>query len=161
MASGQTVDKFHTYNNEIPAANFASFDTRNSTYVIDFDDTTQEYAVFKSVLDRAYSNGGVNVNIYWTSTSAISGSVVWSVEFELMNTDIDSDSFAAAQTVVSPANGSSGIPILATVAFTNGAQMDNVTAGSLYRMRVSRVPSNGSDDMVGDAELHMIEIVEV
>jgi len=44
------------------------------------------------------------------------------------------------------------------VAFTDGAQMDSVAVGELFRIKVTR--DAASDDAAGDAELHAVEIKE-
>lgn len=160
MASGDTLNILGIMQNEPPASNYATLDSRNSILVLDFDDTTDESAVFKSILNRAYAGGGVTVTLHWTATSATTGACMWGVQFERMNTDIDADSFATANTGTTTTNGTSGIPNTTAIAFTNGAQMDSVAAGELFRIKVYRDANNAADTMTGDAELLMIEIKE-
>ena len=61
MASGDTLLVFHPFDNEPPSANYATLDIRNLHPVLDFDDSTDESAVFSAVLPWAYSGGGLTV----------------------------------------------------------------------------------------------------
>ena len=51
---------------------------------------------------------------------------------------------------------------IASIAFTDGAQMDSMAVGEKFRLKISRDAdsTNDTDDMAGDAELHMVEIRE-
>jgi hypothetical protein len=59
MASGNTLCVFTPYNNEPPAAIYATLDVRNYHPVLDFDGATDEEAVFTSILPRNYAGGGL------------------------------------------------------------------------------------------------------
>lgn len=163
MASGNTLLIFHPYNNEPPSTNYATFDTRNQHPVLDFDAATDEAAVFTAIMPRHYAGGGVTVYLHVTDTADTNTAHAsyWDVSFERMTAqDIDSDSFAAVQSTHVHPNGTSGIPVVASIAFTDGAQMDSVAAGELFRLKVSRDANNGSDDWDSDAELLAVEIKE-
>ena len=116
--------------------------------------------MFSAVLPRSYAGGGLTVYLHWMATTAITGNVVWTAEIERCNTDLDADSFAAAQSVTDTCNGTSGIIEVASIAFTDGAQMDSLAAGEVFRIKVSRDADNGADTLVGDAELVAVEIRE-
>ncbi len=163
MASGNTLVVFTVHANEPPASNYATFDTRNSHAVLDFDDTTGEGACFTGIMPRNYSDTtGVTVYLHWMATSATSGTIGWLVAFERMGdggTDQDADSFASDQTVTAETvDGTSGIMDVSNVAVTKGANMDSVVAGDTFRLRVTRDVAN--DTAAGDAELISIEIKE-
>jgi hypothetical protein len=64
------------------------------------------------------------------------------------------------QAVTDAAPGTSGYVTIASIAFTDGAQMDSVAAGEGFRLSVIRDADNGSDTMTGDAELWAVEIKE-
>ena len=163
MSSVNTLLIFHPYNNEPPSANYATLDTRNAHPVLDFDAGTDESAVFTAIMPRAYAGGGVTVYLHLTDTAdtTTAHKSYWDVSFERMTEqDIDSDSFAAAQSGNVSPNGTSGIPVVLTIAFTDGAQIDSVAAGELFRLKVTRDANNGSDDWDGDAELLAVEIKE-
>lgn len=147
--------RFTPRDNEPPATNYATLDTRNSRPVLDFDTTTQEAAVFSAVLPNDYAGAGVTIDIFCALTSATSGTVGWDVAFERTQAsidDIDSDSFATAQTVTAvTVPGTSGHVLKMSINVSNGADMDSIAAGELFRLRVRRDVAN--DIATGDAEL--------
>lgn len=162
MASGNTLCVFHPYDNEPPSANYATLDTRNGHPCLDFDATTQEIAIFTGIMPMTYSGGGVTIYLYSALTSATSGTLGYDVAFELMSdgsTDIDSDSFGSATTVTATTvPGTSGVILEQSVGVTNGANMDSVAAGDLFRLRLRR--DVASDTATGDAEFLSLEIRE-
>ena len=154
--------QFRPYDNEPPASNYATLDLRNNRPVLDFDDTTQETAVFSGVLPAGYAGGGITVTIFCSLTSAVSGTVGWDVALERTQAstdDIDSDSFATAKTVTAvTVPGTSGQVLAMSVNLASGAEMDSLAAGELFRLRVRR--DVASDNAVGDAELLAVSIKE-
>lgn len=164
MASGSYLVVFTAMDNMAPAANFATLDARNLHPVLDFDDTTDQNGIFLSVLPPTYSGGGLTVDIHWTSTSATSGTCRWAVSFERIGTsqDIDSDSFAAEQTAGTTAPGTAGVPVVTSIPFTDGAQMDSIAVGEAYRVKIKRDAdgTSGTDNMTGDAEVLRVVIKE-
>jgi hypothetical protein len=162
MASGNTLCTFFPTDNEPPSSNYATFDSRNGHPTLDFDDTTQEAAIFTGVVPRHYAAGGITVYIHASLTSATSGTLGWDVSFERMSdatTDIDSDSFATAQTVTAATvPGTSGVVLVLNVAVSNGANMDSIAVGEAFRLRVRRDVAN--DTATGDAELLAVELKE-
>lgn len=162
MATGQTLCVFTPQANQPPATNYATPDTRNSIFVLDFDPSTDESAIFEGVLPRNYAGGGLTVTLKWAATSATSGTCRWAVQFEKGDTDIDSDSFATANTAGGTASGTSGIETSTLITFTDGAGIDSLAVGDRFRMKVFRDAdgTSGTDDMTGDAELLTVEIKE-
>jgi hypothetical protein len=162
MASGDTLLMFTPPANEPPSSNPAALDTRNARPVLDFDGATNESAVFSGVMPRHYGGGGVTVYLHYAMTSATSGDVDWDVAFERIGEgqlDIDNDSFAAANSA-----DNTTVPAVAGnvdvvgVPFTDGADMDSVTAGEGFRLKVTR--DAASDTAAGDAELLYVELRE-
>lgn len=163
MASGNTLLSFGVQANEAPSSGAATYDTRNSEWVLDFDAATDEAFIAKAVLPRHYAGGGITVYIHWSATSATSGDVVWGVQFERIGEgqqDIDADSFATAATVTATAPGTSGNVDIASVAFSNGTAIDSIAVGELFRIKVYRDADNAADTMTGDAELLYVELKE-
>lgn len=162
MASGATLCTFFPADNEPPASNYATLDTRNGHPTLDFDTTTQEAAIFTGVLPRNYGGGGITVYVHATLTSATSGTLGWDVAFERMSdstTDIDSDSFAAAQTITAATvPGTSGVVLVQNVAVSDGANIDSLAVGDSFRLRIRRDVAN--DSAAGDAELLAVELKE-
>lgn len=162
LAKIKTLVTFRPPQNEPPASNFATIDTRNSHPVLDFDATTNECTNFTFIMPQAYSGGGVTIYIHYAMTSATSGDVDWNAAFERIGDqqqDIDADSFAAAQSVIdTTVPATSGNVDVVSIAFTNGAQMDSCAAGEACRIQLCRGAS--ADTATGDAELVMLEMRE-
>ena len=162
MASGDTLLTITPRDGEPPAANFATLDIRNNHPALDFDDTTNETTYFSCIMPRHYSGGGVTVYLHYSMTSAVADTVDWDVAFERIGDqqlDIDGDSFAAVNSVDdTTVPDTAGLVDVASVAFTDGADMDSVAAGEGFRMSVTR--DAVSDDATGDAELLFVEIKE-
>ncbi len=163
MASGDTLLIFTPLHNEPPAANYATLDTRNQHPVLDFDATTNESAVFSAVMPRNYAGTtGLTVYIHYSMSSAVANTVDWDVAFERIGDqqlDIDADSFAAVNSVDNTTvPGTSGFVDIVNITFTDGADMDSVAVGELFRIKITR--DAVSDDGAGDAELHAVEIKE-
>lgn len=152
----KTYAVFAATDNQPPASNCATLDTRNSIAVLDFDDATDESAVFVSIIPEGASLGsGLKIRLHWMATTATSGNVVWDVSLERMTTDLDSDSFDTIASGTAAANGTSGILTVTEITLTT---IDSVTAGDGYRLKVTRDANNASDTMTGDAELVVCEV---
>jgi hypothetical protein len=152
----KTIAVFNALDNQPPATNFATLDTRNSIAILDFDDTTDESAIFLSIIPEAtVLTSGLSIRLIWTATTATSGDCVWDASLERMTTDIDTDSFDTAASVTTTTNATSGVPNYSTITLTT---IDSVTAGDGFRLKINRDANNGSDTMVGDAELIAVEV---
>lgn len=162
MASGNTLCIFMPFDNEPPASNYATLDVRNGHPCLDFDATTNESAVFSGIMPRNYAGGGVTVYLHYAMSSAVADTVDWDVAFERIGDqqlDIDADSFADANSVDdTTVPDAAGKVDVVSVAFTDGADMDSVAVGELFRLKVTR--DAASDDAAGDAELYAVEIKE-
>jgi len=55
-------------------------------------------------------------------------------------------------------SATSGIVVITNITFTDGADMDSVAVGELYRIKITRDVAN--DTAAGDAELLGVEIKE-
>jgi hypothetical protein len=152
----KTYAVFTATDNQPTATAYATLDTRNSIAVLDFDDATDESAVFVSIIPEAASLGsGLKIRLHWMATTATSGDVVWDVSLERMTTDLDSDSFDTIASGTAAANGTSGILTVTEITLTT---IDSVTAGDGFRLKVTRDANNASDTMTGDAELVVCEV---
>lgn len=154
----KTYAVFTPLDNQPPVTNYATFDTRNSIATLDFDASTDESAVFVGIMPEAASlASGLKVRIHWMAATATSGTCRWGVQFEDMNTDLDSDSFDTAATAGSATNGTSGIITVTEITITT---IDSIAAGDSFRLKVFRDAdgTSGTDDMTGDAELVVVEV---
>ena len=165
MATGNPMATFLPGANEPPTAAFATLDTRNVHPVLDFDGATDEEAVWTGVLPSNYGASGLDVNIFCALTSATSGSIRWQAAIERIDTsslDVDADSFPAFQSAGGIAPGTTGQVIKVTIAFTEGAQMDSLAAGELFRLKIRRDAdgTSGTDDITTDAEVFAVYVEE-
>ncbi|MEK9207067.1 MAG: hypothetical protein AAB922_01195 [Patescibacteria group bacterium] len=163
MASTNTLIIWRAQDGRPPSANGATFDLRNVHPVLDFDDATDESVDFEGVLPRNYAGGGVTVYIHYCD-EAIAGVLLWQAAFERIgdgSQDIDADGFAATQSSASlTVPATSGNVDIASIAFTDGAQIDSIAVGEAFRLRINRDANNILDTLVGDANLLFVELQE-
>ena len=164
MASGDTLCIFTALHGEPPASDYATFDTRNAVPVLDFDDATDESVVFGGVMPAAYSaDTGVTVTLGWmftTSGTPGTDTCAWQVAFMSVTDDaddLDTKSFAAANTATSTSATADGEVKYEDITFTDGADMDSVAAGEYFRIKVTRDAASGTASP-GDAELLFVKI---
>lgn len=158
MSSGDSLCVFTA---QSKAQGTATYDTVDGNPVLDFDDTTNEIAIFLGVLPRNYGGNGITATIIWTS-GVIVGDVVWDMQVERQNegSDMSTSSFAAAQSVTDTTNGTAERANYVEIPFTDGAQIDSLAIGEAFRIKLRRDAVSGSDTLVGDAALRRIEIRE-
>lgn len=159
-APTKTLRVFSPLDNQPPASNFATLDTRNSVAVLDFDAATDESAVFVAVIPQAATlTSGIKVRISWAATSATSGDCVWAAQFEkTTGEDIDADSFDTATTATTTTSGTSGVVNTTEITCTT---IDSLAAGDCYRIKIYRDADAAGDTMTGDAELVAVELQQV
>lgn len=152
MASGDTLASILPQQNEPPAADHATPDTRNAQPVLDF--ALNEIAVFKAYLPGHYAGGGFTCDIEYGMSSAIADDIKLEGSIERGEVgvrDVDSDSFAAAQD-----GGDQTVPgdntktKKYTITFTND-QIDGLVKNEWYRLKLKRVAVAGTD-AAGDLE---------
>lgn len=153
---------FKPMDSEAPTSNYAILSQRNNHPLLSFDDTTQWATMFTGVLPDGYGGNGVTVSVWCALASAITGTVGWDVAFERDDAgglDIDGDSFATAQTITAvTVPGTSGLLLKMSVNIADGADMDSLAAGEMFRLRVRRDVAN--DTAVGNAQLLAVHVVE-
>jgi hypothetical protein len=166
VASGDLLVAFTPLHVEAPASAAATLDVRNGHPVLDFDDTTDESAVFTGTMAN-YGGGGINVYVWATFTSDTTSGHVARIQgaFEYIQAgtlDIDADSFATAQSSAISPFTTSGIPNTGLLTFTN-AQIDGAQSGHPFRFKFSRDAdgTTGTDDATGDLEVLIIELFEI
>lgn len=165
MASGQTLIVFLPAHNEPPASAYATLDTRNGHPVLDFDAATAESAVFSAVLPRHYAGGGITVNLHVSASGITTGDHVFGVAFERIGDgqqDVDIDGFTAlvGSGFAVPVPAIDGNVDIASIAVTDGAQIDSIAVGELFRLKVTRVAADIADTAAADIELHAVELRE-
>jgi hypothetical protein len=133
--------------NEPPAANPATFTlitaATGQRALLEFDGSTDETGIMSGVL-RNYRGGGVTVTFKGTMDSTNTGTKVvkLAASFELVQSaDVlgaGGNDFASAQTAEIVVNNTIGTMFEGTITFTDGAQMDSVTTGKLFRFKITR-----------------------
>jgi len=158
-ASGgsKTLAVFTPLDNQPPATDFATLDTRNSVALLDFDDSTAEGAVFVGVIpEGAVLTSGIIVRLSWAATTATAGDCRWLVDIEkTTGHDIDADGYDTAVAGTTTTSGTSGLVNTTAITITT---IDSVTAGDAFRVRVRRDAANAGDTMTDDAELIAVEV---
>src|SRR5688572_1376931 len=172
MASGDTLLTLNPLDYTPPATIYATLDTMVGTStpveafpVLDFDDTTQEYADFHGlVMPANYAGGGLTLTIFYSAAEAASDVVKWEAALRRIADDaedLDTTAHTYAYNVVEDTAPSViGEVAYAAITFTDGADMDSVAAGELFSLRVSRNPSTSGTDVTGDASIHAIRVSE-
>ncbi len=167
MASGDTLIVLTTHSADLPTTGDVPFpDSRNDHSMLSFNAVDDSVVNFPIVMPRNYAGTtGVTATIYWTAATATTLVTVWSLAWERHQDDafdLDADGFATAKTVdATAATTNAGEMDYATIAFTNGAEIDGILVGESGRLRLIRLASSDVDDtMAGDAQLHRIEIRE-
>lgn len=133
--------------------------------VLDFDDTTQEYADFYCVMPEHYDGGGITMTVVFSADEIATDVVEWQAAFRRVADDaedLDTTTHTYAyNAVVATAPSVVGEVAYDDITFTDGADMDSVVAGDYFILRVTRdpTPSTGTD-VTGDASLHAIHIKE-
>jgi hypothetical protein len=155
-----TLAVFTAKNALFPTANYATKDIRNVYSVLDFDDTTNEKTIFLGLMPKQYRGGNIEVHLHFMMTTATSGDVDWIVYFDRFGSndiDVDTNTWSNTTTVTDTSVPStSGQIAITTVTVTEGANMDNITAGDLFSIQIERDAS--TDTATGDAELLGVEI---
>jgi hypothetical protein len=159
--NSKTIAFFTVLNNEPPATNFATLDTRNSHPILDFDTTTQEAAIFRNIIPEGVSLlNGCNVITQWAATSATSGTIGWDVAFERIASNginLSADNFETPQTITAiTVPSTAGVTLTSLCTFTQAQLPSGLTNGDMYRLRIRRDVAN--DTASGDAELLGIEV---
>jgi len=162
MASGDTLLVFTAEMNQPPATNPATLDWENRRPVLDFsDDTgTDEYAIFTGVMPQSYDGGGVDVYVYYSvATDADGGTVVWATTFERLEAGAGTgDGWGTPNTMTADTATEDDVIVIHSDSVSNGAEMNSVVGGDLFRFRIMRDVS--ADNVVGDVCLHAVEIRE-
>jgi len=160
MASGDSLLVFDSLSNRPPPASYASVDLRNGFVVLDFDDTSNETAIYLTTLPSQFSGGQFVAVVTWTSTTATTGNAKLLLETTRIANGVNLDSLPAADasinlTVAAPTS-SGDLVMSQTLSWSSGS----AAAGDLLLVKVTRLASDVADTLVGDVELVSLEIRE-
>lgn len=125
---------------------------------LDFDASTEEYAVFQTILPSNYSGGTVTAKFHWMSLTATSGDVIWGIQGAAF---ADGDlmpgaGYGTAQEVTDTCtNVAKKFVSSATSAITLAG---SPAAGQMAHFKVYRKAAAAGDTMTGDARLLGVEL---
>lgn len=161
MASGDLV--LDVIQANPPGTSYASVDIRvggstppENILIWKFDADSNEYLDFTCRMSPDYSGEGLTLTIAWSASSATSGNCIWRAAIRTMPDDaedIDASHSYSFKTATVAAPSSSGEVAYDDIVFTDGSEMDNLTAGQMFVLRVGREADGIGDTMTGDAEL--------
>jgi len=152
ISSGNLLFRFFPRENEPPATSFATSDTRGDHPLLNFDENNTEPIVFRDYIAPGvtFADSGTAVSIFIDAVafSATSGVVGWTASFERLapgGQDLDSPGFGTAQSGSTTVNTSSGVMARVTINFTKAQLPSGFAAGDMFRLRIQRNTSVGSD----------------
>ncbi|KKM24243.1 hypothetical protein LCGC14_1607040 [marine sediment metagenome] len=157
MSSGDSLCAWEPKSNDPPDADFATFDAILTTSadepddvipVYDFDPgATQEYLVLPGpVMPKHYGGGGVTLDI-WFMCEATSGNVKVDAAFKDLSAGVNllTATYAAVNTDTVAVNATARVIFKATITFTDGADMDSVSAGNPFNLLITRDSADAAD----------------
>ncbi len=157
MASGDSLCAWEPKSNDPPDADFATPDTILTTSsdepddvipVLDFDPGgTQEYITLPGpVMPLHYGGGGVTLDI-WFTCEATSGNVKVDAAFKDLSVGVNllTATYAAVNTDTVAVDATARDIFKATITFTNGADMDSVSAGNPFNLLITRDSADAAD----------------
>ena len=171
MSANDSLLLVTALNNEPPDDDFATLDFILGTSadepddlspVLDFDPTTNEHAVFTFTLPSSYGGNGIRVALFWTS-EGINDNVKWDVAFkrQAVFDNVATRQYAAVQSDVDNMSSTARNMRVASINFTDGAQIDSLDVGDLFKIRVTRDAEDVLDTLnSNDAELLAVELIE-
>lgn len=150
----KTYSRFNPKDSNPPAAAYAQLDIQGDVEVVAFDATLVESIFFQDIVPEGASVSTFVVNIKWAA-AAITGAVVWGVQFERMTTTLGVDSYDTAVEATTTTNGTTLVPSTTSITIST---LDSIATGDAYRISVYRNATSGSDTMTGDALLFAVEV---
>jgi hypothetical protein len=165
MASGNTIATLTPLNYEPPSSNYGRPDEdAQSRRLIDL--AVDEIFIGSGMLPMHYAGGGFTVEVHFAMSSSTGASkfINLNAQIERRNdgADMTADGYAAAQTSANhEVPAAAGELEVATITFTDGAQMDNLAVGEHFGLKLTRIDvTGGVDEAAGDLELRAIHIKE-
>jgi hypothetical protein len=161
MASGDSLIVFQPLADRPPASNYATLDLRGGFAVLDFDDATNESAVFQTIVPAHYLGGNLVVNLMATTTSATSGNAMLRLELTRLaaGANLDSPPSVGGSDDVTLAAPTTAGDLVA--AQTDAISIGGLAAGDCLEIVVTRRAADAGDTLSGDVELVALELREV
>jgi hypothetical protein len=153
-AGTKTLFTFFPRAAEFPTTGFATLDTRGTTPhpLLNFDDTTVETVVFRDYINEGvtFADTGTAIAVLcdYIALSATTGVLGLNISWERLapgGQDFDSDGFGTAQSGSVTVDAASGKMHRVQVNFTKAQLPSGFAAGDMFRLRIQRNTSVGSD----------------
>ncbi len=143
-------------NSQPPSTSYATFATRNSIGVLEFDASAQESTRWVIALPKKHSySGGVTITIEWCTT-ATSGAGRWGARVQKLSAvDIDSDSFATAVEGTTTTSGTAGLVNRTTL---SAVGVDSAAEGDLVQIEVYRDVGDAADT-INSNDLQILAVI--
>lgn len=148
MASGDSLFLFNADDYIAPTAGAATKTcSANGDEWLNFN-ASGDVTMFRGLVPRNYTSGGITAAVHWASGTTSTGSIGWALSFERSNDanhKISVDAFATCQ-IAAPIVSTATCYQLTTssLAIASGSALDSLTAGDLFRLRVSAASSDGN-----------------
>lgn len=132
--------------------------TTPELYSLDFDASSDEFALFGFAFPKSWNEGTISYRVWWTSTAADTDGVAWGFQgVALADGDAINTAYGTIVRVTDDALGTaSDIYITAESAAVTIA--GSPAAGEYCYFRIHRDVSDGNDDMAEDGKLIGIDI---
>ncbi len=142
----------------------ARYGVRNGHRFVGFKDAGNTEAFWSNFMPEGYVGSGLSVTIAWMAASATTGDVDWDVAFERLaagGQDLDSDNFNAPKTSISTTTHADSGKLTYTIISFSAAEAANLQPLEKFRIRLRRLGDNGTDDMVGEAQVVDIQVGQI
>jgi len=128
-------------------------------FTLDFDPSTEQYALFQVAMPKGWDEGTISAVIYWSHPATVTNfATVWGVQGVAMSDDdAMGAAFGTAQEVTDTGGTTNDIYVSsATSAITIGG---SPAVGDIVFFRVYRKAANGSDTLAVNARLHGVKLL--
>lgn len=152
MSSGDTLTILTPGSNEWPASSFAVAGySAKYGYYLEYDATNSLEVIFSGVMPANYADGGLTLDIYYLMDAGTTLNIVAGAALQRMQSgdDLSSAVSWAENTVTDTIPAAVETIGIATITFTDGADMASVGAGDPYRLRLRRLGADVSDTATG------------
>lgn len=132
--------------------------------VLAFSDSADWSSVFEGYMPIGYGGGNVNLILHWASWTVTTNNCRWQAEFERYAANgnrTDTANWGTAQANNFAPGSTLSSMGFATFSALTPANIGNIAAGDSFRVRISRLGTNGGDTMVGLGYLYKVILNEI
>ncbi len=154
------LSRFEAMDNRAKGPQAPRIDNVDSLTVLDFDGARDQTAEFSGVLSPAYRESGVIIKIHFSMSSATVGIVRWTVSMSRNLVGDRKRAFTTSKAITQAVPGKHRDDTVGELRFHNGEEMDNISAGDPFLLKLVREALHPDDTAPGDAEFIAVEIFE-